>query len=103
MSTKGKRYRYDAGRDALVEIVTEPVQNAGPMVMPDIDVVYGGGFRSPIDGEFITSRSQLRRHEIRHGVRQAGDFKRGEIIAAEKKRVAASQPRPNDGVTFKWF
>lgn len=30
-------------------------------------------FRSPIDGSVIASRSQLREHERRHGVRQVGN------------------------------
>lgn len=99
-----KRYRYDAATDTIVEVTSEgPRGNAGPTVLPDIDRVYGGGFRSPIDGEYITSRSQLRRHEIKHGVRQAGDFKRGELIARERQRVAASMPKPSDGVSFKWM
>lgn len=101
--SKGKRYRYDRDLDAVVAITDDaPRRAAGPTVLPDIDRVYGGGFKSPIDGEFITSRSQLRRHEIRHNVRQAGDFKPGELIAREKARVAASMPKPSDGVTFKW-
>lgn len=70
---------------------------ASPTFMPDIKE-----FVSPIDGELITSRSKLRAHERRHGVRQAGDFKPGELIAAEKKRVAASMPPPT-GVDFKWI
>jgi len=45
-------------------------QNSEPAfhVMGDIQP-----FRSPIDGTVITSRSQLREHEQRHGVRQCGN------------------------------
>lgn len=99
-----KRFRYDPDLDQVVEIFDHNrVRAPGPLVMPDLDRVYNGGFKSPIDGEHITSRSQLRAHERKHGVRQAGDFKPGELISAERKRVAASMPRPNDGVDFKWI
>lgn len=70
---------------------------ASPTFMPDIKE-----FVSPIDGELITSRSKLRAHERRHGVRQAGDFKPGELIAAEKKRIEASKANIT-GVDFKWI
>jgi hypothetical protein len=56
-----------------------------PMVMSDLKP-----FVSPIDGTEITSRSKLKAHEQRHGVKQAGDFKRGEIIAKENKRIEES-------------
>ena len=58
-------------------------------------------FVSPIDGSEITSRSKLRAHEQRHGVKQAGDFKRGELIAKENKRVAETQ-RLADPRSIKW-
>ncbi len=38
--------------------------------MPDI-----AHFQSPVDYEHITSRSQLREHELRNGVRQCGELK----------------------------
>lgn len=100
MSTR--RYVYDKVHDKIVEVFGER-QRQSHNILPDLDRVYNGGFRSPIDGEMITSRSQLRAHERKHGVRQAGDFKRGELIASEKKRVAASMPSPRDGVSFKWI
>lgn len=58
-------------------------------------------FVSPIDGSEITSRSKLRSHEQRHGVKQAGDFKRGELIAKENKRVAETQRLADPG-SIKW-
>ena len=100
------RYRYDKELDAVVEINDHngPHTEQAFHVLRDIDSAYKeGGFKSPIDGSFITSRSQLRAHNSKHGVRQAGDFKRGELIAAEKQRVAASMPNPRDGVSFKWI
>jgi hypothetical protein len=48
---------------------------AGPFIMPDISEA-GGEFVSPIDGTLISSRSQLRAHNQRHGVDQIGnDYK----------------------------
>ncbi len=41
-----------------------------PTVMPDI-----AEFVSPVDYSLISSRSQLRAHERRHGVRQCGELK----------------------------
>lgn len=86
------RYRYDKTTDELVEIRDdEPRPQSGAFVMPDLDQAYGGGFTSPIDGSFITSRSQLAEHNRKHNVRQAGDFKRGELIQMENKRVEAQR------------
>jgi hypothetical protein len=31
-------------------------------------------FVSPMDGKMVSSRSQLREHEIKHGVRQCGEL-----------------------------
>lgn len=50
---------------------TQPRQGApAPFFMADINP-----FVSPIDRSEITSRSQLREHEKRHGVRQCGELK----------------------------
>lgn len=71
-------------------------------VLKDINSVYReGGIRSPIDGSFITSRSQLRAHERTHNVRQAGDFKPGELIGKEKARVADNRRRAEGG-SVEW-
>ena len=71
--------------------------------MPDLDSVYGGGFKSPIDGEFITSRSQLRAHERKHGVKQCGDYKPGELIGRENKRVERIREMARTGDPLKWM
>jgi hypothetical protein len=50
---------------------------SGPHFMPDIT-----SFVSPIDYTLITSRSQLRDHEKRHGVKQVGsDLKASDYTA----------------------
>lgn len=67
-----------------------------PALMPDIT-----SFVSPIDGTEISSRSKLKAHEQRHGVKQCGDFKKGEIIAKEDKRIADSL-RGAEMETVKW-
>jgi len=67
-----------------------------PLVMSDIK-----SFISPIDGTEITSRSGLKAHEQRHGVKQAGDFRKGEIIAKENKRIEDSL-RGTEMETAKW-
>jgi hypothetical protein len=67
-----------------------------PQIMGDIKA-----FRSPIDGAEISSRSSLRAHEQKHGVKQCGDFKPGEIIAKENKRVAHSLEQAK-GATSRW-
>lgn len=85
-----------------------------PAVIPDLDRAYDGGFTSPIDGEHITSRSQLRAHEQRHNVKQCGDYKPGEIVSKLKanhernlriqrheEALASSRVR-GKGVNFKW-
>jgi hypothetical protein len=67
-----------------------------PMVMNDITP-----FVSPIDGKEITSRSKLKAHELRHGVKQCGDFKKGEIIAKENKRIEETR-RLAQGGSLEW-
>jgi hypothetical protein len=67
-----------------------------PLVMQDIVP-----FISPIDGTEITSRSKLKAHEQKHGVKQCGDYKPGEIIAKQKKRAAA-EAKLAEPETVKW-
>lgn len=73
MSSQAYRENY-----ALIEWHTpdEPKQikknvcRGGPYYMSDI-----AEFVSPVGYEHITSRSQLREHERRHGIRQCGELK----------------------------
>lgn len=69
---------------------------ACPFLMGDIKA-----FVSPVDGSEITSRSKLREHEVKHDIRQAGDFKPGEIIAQQNKRQAHSVAEA-EGVKSEW-
>jgi hypothetical protein len=59
-------------------------------------------FVSPIDGTLISSRSGLRAHEQRHGVKQNGDMKPGEIIARENKRGEEVRRIAKEG-QIKWL
>lgn len=73
----------------------------GAYVLPDLHAVYpGGGFVSPIDGTFISSRSQLRAHNARHGVIQTGDI-RGPQIRENMKRHMQYDPSLV-GKDFSW-
>lgn len=101
MAVYRKRWRADGSSYEVVGDGVVVNDSRCPSYMPDISEVYGGGFVSPIDGEYITSRSQLRRHELKHNVRQCGDYKPGEIIAMENKRIADSL-RGAEG-EFKWI
>ncbi len=76
-------------------------QENGPMVMPDLDRAYGGGFVSPVTGEYITSRSQLARHNRANNCRQAGDFKPRELIGKEDSRVERTRQKAK-GASFEW-
>lgn len=67
-----------------------------PSLMQDIKP-----FVSPIDGSEITSRSKLKAHEQKHGIKQCGDYKPGEIVAKQKKARAESL-RIAEPETVKW-
>lgn len=53
-----------------IEHKAQTTSGRGPTFVPDIKE-----FVSPIDGTVIGSRSALREHEKRHGVRQCGELK----------------------------
>jgi hypothetical protein len=101
-----RRYRYDKGLQRLVEVTQDDrlIPSGGPYVMPDLNAVYReGGIHSPIDGSFITSRAQLRRHNNTHQVRCGGDFKPGDLINKEKRRVEINRQLARQGkVDFAW-
>lgn len=78
---------------------------AAPMVMADIDRAYGGdGFVSPCDRTLISSRSKLREHNNKHGVRQYGDVPLADHTASMEKHMDAATPSPQEkkGVSFEW-
>jgi hypothetical protein len=63
---------------------------ACPYFMPDVDSVYGGAWKSIIDGKEISSRSNWREHDKRNGVVNVGcDFwaADGDDIAYNEKKM----------------
>lgn len=71
-------------------------------VMPDLNGAYAkGGFESPIDGTWISSRSQLREHNKRHGVIQSGDI-RGERLKSDMKRHMKFDRAKRADPSFAW-
>lgn len=57
-----------------------------PMVMKPLK-----DFRSPIDGQIISSRSQLAKHNRQHGVTNSADYSGGYIENRAKERNAAGE------------
>ena len=70
--------------------------------LPDLDRAYGGGFESPIDGTYITSRSQLREHNKRHNVIQTGDV-RGQQLRDQVKRHMRYNKSLRSDPSFSWI
>lgn len=64
-------YKSPDGRNKLLpEYGGGPIEYSGrgPMIMRDIS-----GYRSPIDGQYVSSRSAHREHMERHGVIELGN------------------------------
>lgn len=72
-----------------------------PAFMPDINAVYGDGFKSPIDGRWISSRSQLRAHNRTHRVDQCGDVKIEDYTAYVEKQRDVGDINTKE-VSFEW-
>jgi hypothetical protein len=88
-----KRYRYVPELDAVLDVQELAQQQAEKsfFFLPDISAISGGGFLSPIDETFISSRSQLREHNIRHDVVQNGEI-RGEVGRQMTKKTMDWDP-----------
>lgn len=92
-------------QDEFLELRAERASRKdGAYFMPDISGAYkDGGFVSPVDGSFITSRDQLRRHNNTHQCRQGGDFRPGDLVTKERSRVERNrQLVANEKVRFEW-
>lgn len=77
----------DADANGMVPKDIAPPKDGGPYYMSDI-----AEFVSPVGYERITSRSQLREHERRHGIRQIGsDLKSAGDFAKENKRASFNE------------
>lgn len=75
------RYRYDA-EEGVIPAARAAHKKRGPnrrgtvplpLFVPDVDAVYGGSWKSVIDGSEISSRSNWREHNKRNGVIDVGD------------------------------
>lgn len=100
-----RRYRMDKSTGKLVEVTRGARETDGPFFMRDLNEMYReGGFRSPIDGEWIDSRAKLRAHERKHDVRQCGDYQPGEQVQRLKDSYARSRAElaQETGIEFKW-
>jgi hypothetical protein len=75
---------------------------ATPYFIGDIKPFVANATREPVE---ITSRSALRRYERDNGLRQCGDYKPGEVIAAQNKRVQEAtsiSDADKKASDFKW-
>jgi anti-sigma28 factor (negative regulator of flagellin synthesis) len=81
------RWVWDDKQGKLVEYEQfhAPVKNSVHIIR-DIEA-----FVSPITGEEITSRSQLRRHNKRHGVTDSRDYSQAYYDKAKQQREATMQ------------
>ena len=74
-----------------------------PRVMGDLSSIYPeGGFKSSVDGTFITSRSQLAAHNKKHGVRQCGEVDPKAWTDHITKEHERRKAEPTPGVSFEW-
>jgi hypothetical protein len=65
------------------EYLGDNSRNQAPLVMPDIEP-----FVSPIDGQVITTRPMLKRHNKAHGVTNSADYSPEFIEGKRKEREA---------------
>lgn len=72
------RYVLDKATGKLVEKQSLPPPCLAPNVIPDIQEC-----RNMVEGGRLTSRSQIRELERRHGVRQIGNDWAGEVSRSE--------------------
>lgn len=92
--------RFELSEEDMAKRYLQPA--GGPIVIPDINGAYKeGGILSPVDGSFITSRAQLRRHNATHQCRQAGELKPGTLQAQENRRVERLREKAK-GAHFQW-
>lgn len=69
----------------------KPEGPKGPFVMPDI-----APFVSPLDFSVVSSRSMLREHERRHGVRQCGELKSPKDFDNASRRTGSFREKSFD-------
>lgn len=95
-------YRVDKETGEVYEAARADPAKGGVFVLPDISSCYpAGGFESPIDGTWISSRSQLREHNSKHEVFQAGDI-RGARLKTMIKEKMRFNPKTRNANGFAW-
>lgn len=96
-----RKYRVKAKRSTAVAL---------PAFMPDVDAVYGGAWKSIVDGSEISSRSNWREHNKRNGVVDVGDrfwsadgddIKRTEEMMGYDPSLI-NKKDDGDGISFEW-
>jgi hypothetical protein len=89
--------------DGVLVEGTEPDNVEGSaFIMPDIEQFYGKPIISPIDDSVITSRSQLREHNSRHGVAQSGELHGKRKLLQEQRMSFTRGPQSTDPRAFRW-
>lgn len=81
-----------------------------PYFAPDVDAVYGGAWKSIVDGSEISSRSNWREHNKRNGVVDVGDkFWSADGDDAKRTREKMgydpsliNKKDDGDGISFEW-
>lgn len=111
------RYRVDAATGELVPLAEWHRRNpsihadkrsdavASPFFMPDVDVAYGGSWKSIIDNSEISSRSNWREHNKRNQVLQVdGDHwgKTNDDYVTENKERMGYDPSLVGHADFSW-
>jgi hypothetical protein len=94
-----KRERKPAGPD-FSQHRAEGI--AIPAFLSDIKPFVANATRETVE---ITSRSKLRAYERANNIRQCGDFKPGEIVSEQRKRMEKATylpPEEKKAADFKW-
>jgi len=113
------RFKYDKDLDVVMTSAQfghrhrKPSKRsdiASPYFAPDVDAVYGGAWRSIVDGSEISSRSNWREHNKRNGVVDVGDrfwssdgddeARTREIMGYDPSLIGKQDD--GDGVSFTW-
>ena len=79
---------------------------ASPFFMPDVDVIYGGSWKSIIDGTEISSRTNWREHDKRNDVLQVDPDYWGKTedyhITEIEERMGYDPSLVGQSETFNW-
>jgi hypothetical protein len=79
---------------------------ACPYFMPDVDAVYGGAWKSIVDGSQISSRSNWKEHNKRNGVIDVGDkfwAEDGDDIRVTEEKMGYDPSLIGNSETFSWI